>query len=316
VCCEDAGLKWLHYHQDEGGSWDADGFEKRCKLTPVCTGPGAEDMDTAVTGLALLAFLGAGETHKHGRFKKTVKQGLKHLKQIQGPDGSFAEGEDRRALLNHAIAALAMCESYALTGSPLFKQSAQLAVDRIGKHRLDTLDADVLTWSVMSLHSAKRAGLRVDAKRFETAARWYSGDTHAHLSFNVFPPASAEALAGAGALCRVFGGEDPRKSRVVQAGVADLLRTIREGRAGDLDPGARLFGTLACYQFGGDAWKTWNATMQEQVMRRQRTEFACARGTWDPEGTHGEELGRVGVTALMMMAKQVYYRYAKVFGVR
>jgi hypothetical protein len=313
--CVDHGLEWLRLHQDPDGFWDADGFAKRCKITPACTGPGASDMDTAVTGLALLAYFGSGETHKHGRYKKVVKRALKHLKQVQGPDGSFAKGEDRRALLNHAIAALAMCESYALTGSPLFKLSAQLAVDRIGRLRLDTLDADVLTWSVMALHSAKGARLRVDAKRFEKAASWYTGDPCSHLSFSVFPPASVEAIAAAGALCRIFGGEDPKRSRVVKAGVADLLEPIRGGRAGELDPGARMFGTLACFQVGGDAWKTWNTTLKEHLILRQRTKD-CAKGSWDPDGSHGAELGRIGVTALMMMTQQVYYRFAKVFGVR
>jgi len=78
------GLDWLSRHQDEKGHWDCDGFSAGCRLNR-CDGNGMAPYDTGVTGLSLLAFLGAGETHKHGRYRTTVKEGLQHLKQIQDP---------------------------------------------------------------------------------------------------------------------------------------------------------------------------------------------------------------------------------------
>jgi len=86
----DLGLEWLKNHQHPDGHWDCDGFEERCRLNK-CGGGGYPLYDPGVSGLALLAFLGAGETHKHGRYKKTVRSGLKQLKAIQDAEGCFGE---------------------------------------------------------------------------------------------------------------------------------------------------------------------------------------------------------------------------------
>ena len=57
-----AGLAWLARKQLKDGSWEFDG--------------GSKDK-IAATGMALLPFLAAGETHKYGKkYKKTVENGL------------------------------------------------------------------------------------------------------------------------------------------------------------------------------------------------------------------------------------------------
>jgi hypothetical protein len=58
-------LRWLKNHQSPDGHWDSDGFDAQCKLNR-CDGPGEATYDPGVSGLALLCFLGAGETHQSG----------------------------------------------------------------------------------------------------------------------------------------------------------------------------------------------------------------------------------------------------------
>ena len=77
----DLALEWLKIHQSPGGYWDTDGFTKMC-IFEECDGAGHALYDPGVTGLATLAFLGAGETHKSGRYKSTVKNALQYLKQV------------------------------------------------------------------------------------------------------------------------------------------------------------------------------------------------------------------------------------------
>ena len=62
------GLKWLADHQDvdQDGKWDCDDFMKHDAPDDKCDGPGNEMYDVGVTGLALLAFLGAGHTDRGG----------------------------------------------------------------------------------------------------------------------------------------------------------------------------------------------------------------------------------------------------------
>ena len=73
----DLALEWLNNHQSPGGHWDSDGFEDNCKLNK-CGGPGESVYDPGQSGLALLCFLGAGETHNSGQYKDTVKNGLRY----------------------------------------------------------------------------------------------------------------------------------------------------------------------------------------------------------------------------------------------
>jgi len=46
--------------------------------------------DVGITGLALLAFLGAGNTPKDGKYAEQVKNGLKYLVDVQQSNGNFA----------------------------------------------------------------------------------------------------------------------------------------------------------------------------------------------------------------------------------
>jgi hypothetical protein len=261
-------------------------------------------MDTAVTGLALLAFIGAGHTHNRGQYKGTVREALRHLKSIQRDDGSFAAGRDRHAVLNHSVAALAMCEAYGYTGSPLFKRSAQTSVARIASLRLEEYDAEVRTWAFLALWSARSSELGVDRERYERAGRWYEGDPYAHYGLGI------EATTAAGLLCRSLAG-----GKVLAKDAAPLVRAVREVRAERFDHATWCFGTLACFRIGGEVWKAWNPAIKEHVLPAQRTK-GCAKGSWDPVGLIGEDLGRVGGTALMMTTQQVYYRYARVFAMR
>jgi hypothetical protein len=70
------GLRWLAEHQMPDGGWSFDHAKApRCK--GQCPNPGrAADARVAATSLSVLAFLGAGQTHKVGRYKKTVWAGL------------------------------------------------------------------------------------------------------------------------------------------------------------------------------------------------------------------------------------------------
>ncbi|MCK5578312.1 MAG: HEAT repeat domain-containing protein, partial [Planctomycetes bacterium] len=88
---EDA-LNWLARHQEKEGFWDYNGYTKHCspKNKQEETKYIKRDHDIAVTGLALLAFLGAGHTHqpgqqisdglpRGGKYKPNVERALKWL---------------------------------------------------------------------------------------------------------------------------------------------------------------------------------------------------------------------------------------------
>jgi hypothetical protein len=336
------GLEWLKNHQDRDGYWDCDGFMEQCKLGQ-CGGPGGALYDPGVSGLALLAFLGAGETHKHGKYRKTVREGLKYLKQIQDPEGCFGPRTTNHYTYNHAIGALAMVEAYGLTGSPLFKQSAQSAIDFIHKAQNPYLawrygvrpgdnDTSVTGWMVMALKSAKLCKLRVDQAAFDGVKAWIEKATEPEYGrvgytsrgtgparpqdlMDKFPADKSESLTAVGILSRIFIGEDPDKSEVIQKGSDLCLKAlpIWDEQSGAIDMYYWYYGTLAMFQVGDTPWKKWRVAMEEAIIKSQRKE-GCQKGSWDPVGPWGREGGRVYSTALMTMCMEVYFRYPRVFG--
>jgi len=147
-----AGLKWISEHQDSRlGSWSLHEFNKHARelvkvegskeqkwVAKACncqTGSNRHD-DTAATAFALLPYLAAGITHKSANpdpekpatrdYTKVVKGGLDYLKSVQGQNGNFGG-----TMYSHAIATIAYCEAFGLTGDTSLKLVAQKAINYI-----------------------------------------------------------------------------------------------------------------------------------------------------------------------------------------
>ena len=95
-----AALKWFADHQNPDGSWSYDHRTGPCQGR--CADAGSlTDCKTGATAMALLPFLGAGQTHKQGTYKKNVKRGLYFLTsqmkvQTAGRPASRRPGPGRR----------------------------------------------------------------------------------------------------------------------------------------------------------------------------------------------------------------------------
>lgn len=140
------GLAWLADHQSPDGRWDADGFNRLCPLNDRCRGPaGIEEeteghnresvggrSDTGVTGLALLAYLGAGYTHQGDRYAENIRRALDWLIAGQADDGSLAgEAAAYAHLYCHAMATIAVCEAYGMTNDSALRAPAEAGIDYI-----------------------------------------------------------------------------------------------------------------------------------------------------------------------------------------
>lgn len=339
----DAALEWLKNHQSPDGRWDSDGYQSMCKLNK-CSGYGESVYDPGLSGLALLCFLGAGESHVVGSYKTTVRNGLRYLKDIQDAEGCFGPKTSQQFQYNHMCAALAMCEAYVLTGSKLFKDSAQQSVNFVAMSRNPYLawrygvrdgdnDTSVTGWAVMVLKSAKMADLEVDDGAFRGALAWIDkmtepefgrvgyqkrGGPPARTTENMgrFPAAQSESLTGVGVLTRIFAGQD---NDLIDKG-ADLM--AKKTPQWDIDNGTIdyyywYYGTLAMFQVGGERWKAWNKAMKTAIVDNQRLDRSKDEyGSWDPLDPWSVEGGRIYSTTLNCLCLEVYYRYGRVFGAR
>jgi hypothetical protein len=182
-------LEWLSRAQSEEGAWSAAahgaGLEDASKLaTPEgkYRANAGRRANTAMTGLALLAFLGAGHTHTEGPYSKTVAAGLEYLQRQQFPSGDLSGrdqiGQDATVryarMYSHGMASLAMAEAYAMTGDPNLLPTVQAAArysmnamnPRTGGWRYDFSsedpgDTSQFGWQAMVLNSASSSGAAI-----------------------------------------------------------------------------------------------------------------------------------------------------------
>ncbi len=340
-----SALLWLKKHQSPDGRWDCDGFSALCDKN-TCDGPGFGAHDVGVTGLALLCFLGAGETHEGGPFKNTVKNGLKYLISVQDEDGCFGERVGHQFLYGHACAALAMAEAYGMTQAKPFLEPAQKGINFVLKAQNPYYawrysyppdgdnDTSVTGWMVMVLKSGKLSGLTIDEGAFLGAVNWIDQATDPQTGrtgytargtlssrlpgFEVkFPAQKSEAMTAVGVLTRIFAGhtldDDPMIGKGVELMVAKP--PLWEPVTGDIDFYYWYYATLAMHQVGGPGWETWNEAMKLAIIDHQRANpEEDEYGSWDPIDPWSGVGGRVYSTALNCLCMEVYYRYPRAFG--
>jgi hypothetical protein len=342
-------LDWLARHQDTDGRWNggtakyADGSTARgedsytlhCPPGEVCYGECFyAEADTALTGLALLAYLGAGYSHVDGKYSGVVGRGIDFLLQSQGPDGDLRGPSRAVGMYCHAMASLALCEAYALTGDKRLKGPVERAVDFTVKARCadgvgwrylpgDTRggDTSILGWVVMVLKSAREVGVNVPPESTSGALRWlekvsggpnrglasYQPPTMARTKRDgeVTPTMTAEAW-----VCRQFLGRGGPGAASDEA--ASYLMATNPAK-GPVNVYYWYYGTLAMFQHGGEPWDRWNEQVRDELVKRQHSQGHKA-GSWDPDETdYGARGGRIYGTALATLTLEVYYRYLRLY---
>ncbi|MGB9687563.1 prenyltransferase/squalene oxidase repeat-containing protein [Thermogutta sp.] len=319
------GLRWLAKHQNTDGSWSLHAFH----LAPGASGDEdglGQQADVAATALALLPFLGAGQTHIQGEYRHVVLKGLNWLVSHQGLDGDL-RGNGIGDMYAHGQATLVLCEAYAMTQDPQLREPAQKAIDFIiraqhpaGGWRYDPGqegDTSVLGWQLMALRSGKMAYLRVPDSVFYKAAQYLNsaqtdqyGGRYAYLPGHAATPTmTAEAL-----LCRQYLGW-PREHRGMKAGAYYLLENLPSPKK--LDTSQPWFyyiyyATQVMHNMGGDFWRKWNEAMKATLLPTQRKTGSLA-GSWDPTERYGRHGGRIYTTALAICTLEVYYRHMPLY---
>jgi hypothetical protein len=336
-----AGLEWLRRHQSPDGSWSADGFSSTCDATlgAACTGAGKPSFDPGVTGLALLAFLGAGyDSRSPGPYLDTIRNGLKHLKNIQDAEGRFgpvAGGGDAYA---HACITIVMCEAYASSQQLSWRKVAERAVEyihachnpgggwRTGKPPGAT-DASATGWMLMALAAAKDAGIPIDEGKVKEGfafldsitdldtgriGRLERGEraTRPEGSASKWPPAESEALTALGICAQVFHRHLDSPLLIAGAELLSKKPPVWDEASGSIAMDYWYWGGLAMFQVGTTGWNRWDANLVKAAIEHQ-VKHGCAEGSWDPKGPSGAEGGRVYSTALMTLCLETPYRYPR-----
>ncbi len=308
------GLEWLKRQQMRDGSWSLAG--------PYPDGA-YNDNPTAATAMALLAFLGAGNTTKAGKYQDVVTRGVDALLKMQRRNGDFFRGNvPQHRLYSQAQATIAICELYGMTKDSRFREPAQLAIDYAAKTQ-DSLggwryrpgfdsDTSVTGWFVMGLQSALMAGLNVPEETLERVSGYldrvaaYDGGRYGYQPGNEPTFAmTAEAL-----LCRQYLGwkhDDPRLMTGVKL-IGEEPMNIQ-----DRNVYYWYYATQVLHHMGGDHWDSWNRVMR-QMLPEMQTRIGAQRGSWSPVGDRwGPHGGRLYTTCLSIYMLEVYYRHLPIY---
>ncbi|MBA4063928.1 MAG: hypothetical protein C0501_09490 [Isosphaera sp.] len=332
------GLAWIAKQQKPDGSWEFDGTSKGEKV--------------AATGMCLLPFLAAGETHKSAKkYQKTVTNGLAYLTRncpLSGPNRGMMDGN----MYSQGIASTALAEAYGMTKDKGLLQFAQAAIDCIQKAQgpngswgysaknPNNGDTSIVGWQIQALKAAQLGkDIVVDAGVIRKAIGFLnlagadpdgkdpqSSRKSAYGYQDATRARPGTSLTAVGLLCRYYIDNWTPDNAGMQAGVLGLTKRGpgQPGKGGLLDMYYYYYATQVVHFFDGDEWKEWNegklvggkrqGGMRDWLISLQVTKEGANFGSWEPDaGTVGSHCGRLGTTALCVLTLEVYYRHLPLY---
>jgi hypothetical protein len=299
-----AALKWLAATQNPDGSWGT-------------------QFKGAMTGLALLAFLGHCETPTSGQFQQTVRKAIDYLVGLGG--GKLATSSGNPWAYEHGIATYALAEAYTMTREEPIIPVLQRAVGVIVGGQSDEggwvygynsadIDMSVTGWQVQALRAAQLTGLNIGGveeaivKAAKGIREMAAADGHFKYRHRG-TGGGRKTLTGAGLLSLLYLKEG--SSQEVRNGFKALLEAYDGDRYDTAAFYAWYYNTQACFQRGDPVWSKWRRIFQKELLRSQ-----LPSGAWPAEGGSGAassagakadaEIYRTCLATLML---EVYYRY-------
>jgi hypothetical protein len=309
------GLAWLKRNQQKNGNWSMRG--------PYNDGAFSEN-ETAATAMALLAFLGDGNTHQSGEYAEQVEKGMKFLLGKQDRSGFFAKGaRPHEKMYAQAQATIAICELYGMTKDSWLRPRAELAIEFAEKSQspeggwryepnFDS-DTSVTGWFVMALESGRAGGLEVDISvllkvndYLDTAASFDDAAYGYQVRGSPSPAMTAEGL-----LCRQYISwkrDHPPLIRGIKALLLDAPFDMS-----DRDVYYWYYATQVLHHYGGSFWRMWNDDMRVELPKAQ-VKGGKEDGSWAPQMDRwGRNSGRLYTTCLSLYCLEVYYRHMPLY---
>ena len=304
------GLEWLRQNQNGDGSW-------------------GDKNKGAMTGLALLCFLGHGETGESAQYGVTVNKAVQWIldngTKFQGRlsmDDNFTQP----GVYEHGICTYALGEYYTMTKDErvmeLFKQAVGHIVQGQGPdggwmYGFDKTQSDtsVSGWQIQSLKAAHLSQLKIPGvdEALDRAMKNLERVKGNNGGFGYRKAEDRYSLTGVGILCSLFWKGDRGDLR---KGMEWMLDTAeKQGgvkyKSEHADLYAWYYHTQACLMFGGSAWQKWNRWFQDEIVQNQSPD-----GSWPAPGgkAHGPQdenskTGQVYRTTLCILTLEVFYRY-------
>jgi len=336
-----AGLDWLARHQSLSGCWSGQNFNRMC-IGERCEGKGSPTLDTGATGLAVLAFLNAGESMIDSPHQEAVQHGLAYLCNVQNvKDGCLVAKSAYYYMYCHGVSCLAIVQGYRDTKWPSLAGPAKMGLNYIhdtkrpymawrynsGENEIEQQnDVSVTGWMIRCLTTARDAGLPIDDNDLKEAMDYIESMTLLSTGRTGYQRAGTYSSREAND-CQKW----PYERTEAMTAVALYLRYLTipffepgryldktllkrgSGLLGDLKPQWNesdgfidmyywYYGSLAMSRRGGSDLKQWKGAALKAYAEGQSVK-GCENGSWDPtQCPWGDTGGRVYSTAVCVMA--------------
>ena len=307
-----SGLRWLKTQQNPDGSF-------------------GQQYPVAMTGLALLSYLGHCEKPSSKEFGPVVRKAIDYLLEVGGSSGKLAHGGGNEWAYEHGIATYALGEAYILTKEPKIAEVFKKAISIIvygqgpdggwmyGYSKVVPSDTSVSGWQVQALKTAHLSGLTINGveEALKNSAVNMLRCRGPGGGFGYRGPEDKWSLTGVGVL--VLQIVKRERGQVVRQAL-DFVIDNRNAPKLDYDsPNANLYAwyysTQACFQYGGSPWTKWNHQYQAELLSHQNSDGSWkearggAGGGFSHEGTGTNMDAQVYRSSLCILMLEVYYRY-------
>ena len=323
-------LNWLNQDQNPDGSW-------------------GNNAKGAMTGFALLCYLGHCELTDSPEYGEAIAKGIKYLVELgDEKDGwLYITNNKHGSAYAHGIATYALAEAYGMTEKQFILPILQKAIRRIivgqkddggwvymvERPGVDNLrfvdfgnkgasDTSVSGWQFQALKAAYNTG--ADFPEIETALessvknfyRVYSPENGGFGYRNKSDAKSVKhQLTGVGSLgiqSWKFGhpSEEERKDTLKKAMQHILKNNLSmDYSSKEANLYSWYYDAQALFNYGGAFWAAWNRKMEPMLLNSQ-----LADGSWPKEGSgktssRGGKDAEVYRTTLCTLMLEVYYRY-------
>lgn len=329
----DDALRWLAAHQHNDGGWSVRLTDPHGPCKGECKNPLKNPDDaptprTAATGLALLAFLGAGHTHQSGEYAETVRHGIYFLRS-QARDTSFGTDLQNGSMYGHGIASFALAEAYVLTadeelrelleGVTMYCASAQNQQGGWGYIPGGPGDITLTAWQIMALKTAEQREITSPTEVIPRAKAYVL--TLANESRNRFgyktpdPKLSTTAI---GLVLQLYFGHQPGETSMTEG--LDWLAENGPSPTWPVKQGPPLtnvyydyYAMLALHHSQHVGRMDFARTLRDHLLATQATEGHEA-GSWHFDDRYGSVGGRLYTTAMCALILQTPYRYLPLSG--
>ncbi|MBI1345291.1 hypothetical protein GC163_03295 [bacterium] len=304
----DLGLAWLARQQRPDGGW------------------GVRASNPSTTSSVLEAYLGAGNTHRTGKYRSVVERGLGYL--FANPEQNIADGKKR--IVGHLV----YCEAYGMTGDPELRRRAELVLASFTKAPVRDSGFDenspltLIAVYVNVLRAAKLAGLEYPSDVVTRAGNYLDVLSRDEKSSFVWNKAESNPVKAwytpHGMVTRMLVNQWDAQHPAIQRAIPMVLESLSGPTASRRSDLLFLYsdGSEFFYAIGGPVWKEkWNPQVQERILQLQLPKGHPDAGAFvippdDPNAPLGN--ASLDMTCLLVKTLEVYYRYPRetYYGVR